>query len=395
MAFSNWSGLVVSDPAEVREVATVDDVRRAVGDAAANGWVIRTAGTKHSHSPVLSNDGGLVLLTDGLAGPPRIVHVDDSGEGALAAIAAGTKLAAVGEPLWDAGWSLSNQGDVDVQSIAGLIGTGVHGTGRELRSISDSVVDAEIVTASGDVVHAADDAEVLEAARLNLGALGVVTEVTLAVVPAYHLHERHWRAPMEEVMESLDDLIAATRHFEFFWYPVDDLAHAKSLQPVDGPTDPMDGTRGEYVDRAYRTFPSVRSNQHTEMEYSVPAEAGPTCFGEIRELMRTDFPDIVWPAEYRTVAADEGIISPANGRATVTISVHQGSGLPYEDFFAACERIFRSHDGRPHWGKFHNLTADDMAEIYGAGWTRFDAVQRRLDPDGTFLNGHLRSLLRP
>ena len=194
--FANWSGLVACQPVQIRAVASLDDVRGAIADAETNSWSIRTAGTTHSHSNLLLNDHGLILLTDDLSGDPAV----DAGS-ATATIPAGTKLHALGPRLWDAGFSLANQGDIDVQSIAGLIGTGVHGTGKSLRSISDAVVGATLVTAEGDVVSTDDDPEILEAVRLNLGVLGVVLDVTLSLVPAYYLHEKAWVEPLPSVME--------------------------------------------------------------------------------------------------------------------------------------------------------------------------------------------------
>ena len=368
-------------------MATIDGVQGAIRDGVANGWSIRTAGTTHSHSDLLHNDNGLVLLTDELAGDPLV----DAGAGS-ARMLSGTKLKAVGGPLWRAGFSLANQGDIDVQSIGGLIGTGVHGTGPGLRSISDAVTGATIVTADGELVSTDEDPAFLEAARLNLGALGVVVDVTLSLVPAYYLHERSWIEPLSPVMERIDDLTAATRHFEFFWHPKTDQAHAKALHPSPGPVDAMNDTEGEYVDRAHVVFPTVRDNKHTEMEYSLPAEEGPECFMRIRDLMHTRFPHVEWPTEYRSVAADRGWISPARGRPTVAISIHQGVGENYEAFFRASESIFREHRGRPHWGKVHYLTAKELAPEHPDTWERFWAVQGALDPKGRFLNPHLRRI---
>ena len=385
--FTNWSGLVQSRPAEVRPVNTVADVQSAVAHAGIHGWAIRTAGSTHSHSDLLRIDGGLVLLTDGIVGRPA---TDTTAR--TAKIAAGMKLKDVGEPLWDAGLSFTNQGDVDVQSVAGLVGTGVHGTGTTLSSVSASVRAATIVTATGDVVTTDNDPDLLEAARLNLGALGVVVDVSFELTPAYHLHERTSVESLEGVLERIDELTSTTRHFEFFWYPITDKAYAKALHPHPGPPDPLADQPKERIDRAYRVFPSIRDDKHTEMEYSVPSELGPSCFRAIRALMRSQFPDVAWPAEYRTVAADSGWISPARGRATVAISVHQGIGLPFEEFFAASEKIFREHRGRPHWGKCHSLTAADFAAEHPDTWDRFWGVQRRLDPKGRFLNSHLHTI---
>ena len=385
--FSNWSGLVQSRPNEVRSVSSIAETREAIYAANAAGWSIRTAGTTHSHSALVHADDGLVLLTDALSSKPEVC----AGTG-TARVMAGNKLFSIGETLWDAGFSLANQGDIDVQSIGGLIGTGVHGTGRALRSISDSVVAATLLTASGELVDTNQEPELLEALRLNLGAFGVVVDATLSLVPAFHLHERSWCEPIEPVMERIDELTSATRHFEFFWRPESDEAFAKALHPSVGPVDRMVEKEGEYVDRAYVVLPTKRDNKHTEMEYSVPAEHGPACFMKLRKLMQTRFPEVLWPVEYRTLAADNGWISTARGRATVTISIHQAVDLPHEEFFRTSEALFREHQGRPHWGKVHYLGAKELAAEHPETWDRFWTVQRRFDPKGRFLNPHLRHI---
>ena len=147
----------------------------------------------------------------------------------------------------------------------------------------------------------------------------------------------------------------------------------------------------ERVDDSWRIFPTVRENRFNEMEYSVPAERGVECFLEVRELMRRKHTRVVWPVEYRTVAADEILISPAQGRSTVAISIHQAAELPYAAFFDDAERIFRRHHGRPHWAKMHSLTCRELKDVYPQ-WKRFQAVRSRLDPQGRFLNEHLRRL---
>jgi len=379
--------LVTCEPAAVRAVSSIAEIRDAISAANAAGWNVRTAGTTHSHSSLVHADDGLVLLTDGLSAKPEV----NAGNG-TARVAAGSKLHSIGAPLWESGFSLANQGDIDVQSIGGLIGTGVHGTGRALRSISDSVVAATLITASGDLIDTSDDPDLLEAVRLNLGALGVVVDVTLNLLPAFHLHERCWCEPLEPVMERIDELTAATRHFEFFWRPETDEVFAKALHPCPGPVSPMPQNEGEYVDRAYVVYPTARDNKHTEMEYSVPAELGPVCFMKLRDLMRTQFPAVTWPVEYRTLAADQGWISTARGRPTVTLSIHQAVDLPHEAFFRASESLFREHQGRPHWGKKHYLGAKELTAEHPDTWDRFWAVQRRLDPEGRFLNPHLRHI---
>src|SRR5262249_2318616 len=133
------------------------------------------------------------------------------------------------------------------------------------------------------------------------------------------------------------------------------------------------------VDDSWRIFPTVRENRFNEMEYSVPAERGVECFLEVRDLMRRKHADVTWPLEYRTHAAGAIFISAASGRATVAISIHQAASLPHQAFFGDAETIFRRHEGRPHWGKLHSLSARDLAALY-PDWQRFEAVRRRLDP---------------
>jgi FAD/FMN-containing dehydrogenase len=256
------------------------------------------------------------------------------------------------------------------------------------------VIGLRLVTASGDVIEcsAGERPELLSAARVSLGALGVITHVRLQLVPAYRLYERIWEAPLEECVEELDRLIAESRHFEFFWWPRRDTCSMKALHPTDGPPDDLPGRDGERIDHSYRIFPSERETRFNEIEFAVPEERGPDCFREIRRLLLEKHTDVEWPIEYRTLGQDDIYLSPAFGRDAVTISAHQASTLPYEAFFRDVEAIFRSHGGRPHWGKIHTHTADELAGLYPR-WSDFQEIRRELDPRRVFMNAHLRRVL--
>ena len=321
-----------------------------------------------------------------------------------AAIHAGTKIHALGEPLAAHGLALENQGDVDVQAIAGAVSTGTHGTGPTLGSISTQVVGLRIVTATGEVVDcsAEADAELFRAAQVSLGALGVITSVRLRLLPLYRLHEQVRREPLKECLDSLEERSRGNRHFEFFWYPVDGLAFTKTLNPTDRPPTPplpseistssgLASEERERVAKSWEIFPTVRDNRFNEMEYSVPAERGVECFLAIRDLMCRKHTSVTWPIEFRTQAADDIFLSNAQGRPTVAISIHQGADLPHAEFFADAEAIFRQHQGRPHWAKIHSLACRELSALYPC-WERFQDVRRRLDPDGRFMNPLLRRL---
>lgn len=392
----NWSGSVRCAPTRI--VAPRDEAALAALVAGDRGPV-RVAGAGHSFTPLCATDGTLVSLNE-LTG---IVATD--AQAGTATLWAGTRLHDLGDPLFAAGFGLENMGDIDRQALAGAISTGTHGTGRTLGSLSSQVVGLRLVLANGDLLDCSPEREpeLFAAARLSLGALGVISRITLRVLPAYRLHERTWPAPFEECVAHLSTLTTENRHFEFFWSPADDACAMKALNPTERPVGviappaPAEGRMvrylgPEYVDWSHRVFPSERTLLFNEMEFAVPEEAGPDCLREIRGLMQTRYPEVVWPIEYRTVRADDIPLSPAFGRATVTISIHQAAELPHERFFADAESIFRNHRGRPHWGKLHRHTARELRALYPR-FDSFRAVRERLDPKGRFLNGHLRDLL--
>jgi FAD/FMN-containing dehydrogenase len=301
---------------------------------------------------------------------------------------------------------MANMGDIDRQALAGAISTGTHGTGRSLGSISTQMVGLRLVTASGERLDlsAADEPDLFKAAQVSLGALGVITQVTLQLLPAYYLHEQTFALDFEDCLTQMDSLIETNRHFEFFWSPRDDACAVKRLNPTEAapgiiapPAAVPAGSRmarylnPERVAPSYQIFPSERTIRFNEIEFAVPAANGPDCLREIRQLMQSKFSEVLWPLEYRTLKADEIDLSPAYGRASVTISAHQAAELPYQDFFAAVEAIFRNHHGRPHWGKIHSHSARELAGLYPQ-WDHFLAVRRQLDPPGRFLNPYLRTL---
>ena len=395
----NWAGNITATPQQIARPDSQAEVAALVQKAAQTGQSVRVVGSGHSFQPLCATDGLLISL-DELQG---VVSADSTS--GLATVWAGTKLHALGAPLLEAGLALENMGDIDRQSVAGAISTGTHGTGPALRNLSSQVTGLRLVTAAGEVldISGANQPALFKAAQVSLGALGVITQATLRCLPAYRLHERTWAEPFAECMARLDERMAATRHFEFFWVPGEDVAACKALQPVETESWQISEELlalserlrryigPERVDWSHRIFPSERNNRFVEMEFAVPAADGPTCMHEIRALMREHHPNVQWPVEYRTLAADDSWLSPAYARESVTISIHQAADLPYRDFFHDAEAIFRRYRGRPHWGKLHSHAGADFAELYPR-WQDFLAQRQELDPAGRFLNEHLRRI---
>ncbi len=386
-SWTNWSGRVTCTPRTLATPRSEEELIELVRCAGAGGRTVRVAASGHSFVPLCASPGTLISL-DGLTG------VESTDRATLTAtVRAGTKIYALGEPLRAAGMAMENMGDIDRQGIAGAISTGTHGTGRGIGNLSTQVVGVRLLTAAGEVIDCstAKDPEILKAAQVSLGALGILTHVKLRLLPAYRLHERIWETPIDDCLASLDRLIASNRHFEFFWWPTRDSCSMKTLNPTDEAPDELPDREGERIGHSDQIFPSVRNNKFNEIEFAVPEQNGLDCLREIRRLLLEKHTDIEWPIEYRTLGRDDIYLSPAYGRDTITISAHQANTLPYEAFFADAEAIFRSHDGRPHWGKIHTHTAEELAELYPR-WEDFHKIRRELDPDGVFMNEHLQRI---
>jgi FAD/FMN-containing dehydrogenase len=400
--WSNWAGNVVAAPA--RRIAPAGETELARALRQTDTSAVRIAGSGHSFTPLCATEGLLVEL-DQLQG---IVAID-AGRG-RATVRAGTPLWALGAELHDAGLALENLGDIDRQTVAGAVATGTHGTGSRYGSLATQVTALRLLTVAGEALDLErarepaapsettvdDDADRFSGAVVALGALGVVTRLTLRVVPAYRLHERMWKAPYEEADAELDERFAGHDHFEVFDFPQRERAALKSLDETDEEVDttlPYDASRfeGERIDWSWRVFPSARNLRFVEMEYSVPLDAGRACWRALRTRLREHHPTVTWPLEIRRVAADALWLSPAYQRDAITISVHQGAGLPYRELFADAESILRDHGGRPHWGKLHDLGHRELAELYPR-WEDFARLRRELDPTGRLLNEHLRRL---
>lgn len=396
--WQNWSGNVRASPRQLVSAKSETDLQQLVDSARKNNSFIRVVGSGHSFVPLCKTNDVLLNL-DGLAG---ILSVD--ARTAQATVAAGSKLSSLGKPLLAAGLAMENQGDIDKQTLAGVIATGTHGTGPSFGSLSTQVVGLRLLNGCAEVVDCSETSEpnLFKAAQVSLGALGIITRVTLQLLPAYRLHERCWTLPYEACIEQLGSLVSNNQHFEFFWLPQNDTCAVKTLNPTElkslppaPPTKvPQAATQyvqAERLDWSHRIFPSDRDRRFNEQEFAVAAENGQACLQELRELMQTKHKDVRWPLEYRTVAADDIPLSPFFKRDSVTISVHQAADQPYQAFFEDTEAVFRNYQGRPHWGKIHNHGSADLEKLYPA-WESFHEMRKSSDPTGRFLNAYLRQL---
>ena len=385
--WQNWSGKYQMEIEDLRFLRSEDEAVAVAAHAKAAGQTIRVIGSGHSHSLLVPNDQVLVE-SSGLAG---VLEVDAKAQTAW--VSAGSKIYSLGKPLHAAGLALKNQGDIDRQAIAGACATGTHGTGKSLQNLSASVVGMTVATADGELITSDESQrqQIYKAARLSLGAFGIITRLKLQLRESYKLKEAGLKMQYEALAPQILDFIEKHNRFEFFWFPQSDEANVKIIDETDEPPVYPLAEENQRQGWSYEVLPSHRPHPHTEMEYSIPAEHGPECFARIRELLRTRFQDVFWPVEYRTVAADDVWLSMANGRPTVTISVHQDIRRDETDYYKACEAIFLEYGGRPHWGKVNYLSGDQLADLH-PDWDSWWAARDELDPTGTFLNGYLRGI---
>jgi len=399
-SWTNWAETVRCQPRAV-VAPPPSDVAQAIARSRGEGSSVRPRGAGHSFVPLCATDGHLL-------GPGEMQGIVTIDRGAAQAkILSGTLIADLGEPLNRAGLALENQGDIDVQTLAGAIATGTHGTGLRLGNLSSQLAAITMVTAWGETLNLSreNDRRIFEAAGVSLGSLGVFLDLSLNLIPRYRLREENFIAEVDECCAAFPALQAALRNVEFFWLPEFDQCVVKSLVPssqavtseerMDLPLPPP-GTIERYLRPprthwSHRIYPSKRNVRFNEMEFAVPIERGIDCFRDIRELIRGEFREVRWAVEYRTVAADSFYLSQAYGSDRACISVHQDALSEFEPFFRASQEIFLSYGGRPHWGKTHFCDASTLATLYPR-WEDFLSVRARLDPAGLFLNSYLRSL---
>ncbi len=399
--WTNWVGNQSFTPAFTAAPRDEAEVVALVRQAAERGVGVRVAGAGHSFTPVVETSG---LRLD-LSAMRGVLSTDAVRRRATAL--SGTRIHDFYEPLWEAGLALRNQGDIDTQQIAGAVATGTHGSGTGYTSLSGAVRGLRLVTASGEVLDIGEDQpDLLRAAQVSVGMLGVVTQVDLAVTDAYRLREHVSLRSWDDVMEHWDELVSEHRHFGMFWLPTEesgalynldghgerlaDQCYVKVYDEV-GPEVADSDTVGRRVDRCYRIFPMVYDANFHELEYFVPLERAPQALHAMRELMRTSLPDSVYPLEVRTVGPDEAFLSSQHDTATCVISVSGKPGTDYWAYLRSVDALLADFSARVHWGKLHFLTPERLHELYPRA-DDFIAIRRELDPQGLFLNDHLRPL---
>jgi FAD-linked oxidoreductase len=426
----NWAGDQRCHPTLRRDPSSIDELSAAVEEASRAGLRVRMAGAGHSFSDIAVTDGLMI----GIHRMNRLLHVDRSS--GLVKAQAGITIRELSLALAGHGLAMENLGDIDVQSIAGAISTATHGTGARLRNISSQVAELTLVLADGSVLRCSEQTEpdVFRAARVGLGALGAIAEVTLRCVPAFTLRGVDEPQPLASVLDRFEEFALGNDHFEFFVFPHASDVLTRTNNRTDDEPSPRSrasaylndivltnhvfglicrtGRRfparipqlnrlvttlagsATRVDRSAAIFASPRLVRFTEMEYSLPRERTAEAVLAVMEMIPREGFDVPFPIEVRTVAADDAMLSTAAGRDSGFLAVHMYEGMEWEPYFRAVESIMDGLGGRPHWGKRHFQTAATLRERY-PDWDAFQAIRARLDPHGLFANTWTDRVLGP
>ena len=429
-AWRNWAGNVTVTPVRWRRPVSADEIAQAVLAAAAEGLPVHAVGSGHSFTPIAVAPG--VALD--LSGWTGIVAADT--RTGLVTVRSGTRLRELNADLHRLGLALANLGDIDVQTVAGAVSTGTHGTGAKLGGLATQIEALELVLADGSVVScsAQERPDLFAAARVGLGALGIITEVTLRCVPSFVLAATEGPEPVDDVITRFGELAAAHDHFEFYWIPYgrNALVKQNNRLPAGQQPAPLSAarrfyeyevmenagfgllcrtgrraprliprlnsitsaalSRRSYSDRSYRVFTTARRVRFVESEYAIPAETAPAVLAELRREVPKLADPVMFPVEVRVAAADDIWLSTAYDRASAYIAIHQYRGLPYQAYFALFESIVAGVGGRPHWGKMHTLDAARLRELYPR-FGDFVRIRDEVDPDGRFTNPYLDRVL--
>ncbi|SES48940.1 D-arabinono-1,4-lactone oxidase [Actinokineospora terrae] len=430
LAWRNWAGTETATAVELHSPADVTAISAAITSAADRGLTVRARGSGHSFTPAAAAHGAALDLSTWTG----VVSAD----GADVTVRSGTTLAELNTELDRRGRAMANLGDIDAQTVSGAISTGTHGTGARLGGIATQVSALELVLANGSVVRcsATERPDLFAAARISLGALGVISTVTLRTEPAFVLAAAEQPEPLEQVLEQLDQNCADNDHFEFYWFPYGRKALTKRNNRLPAgalprPLGPVrqffeyevleNGAFGalckigrfvpqlvrplsklsasvlsprSYSDVSHKVFVTSRRVRFVESEYAIPREALAEVLAELRARVPQLADPIMFPVEVRVAARDDIWLSTAHDRDSAYIAIHQYRGMPYRDYFALFESIAASVGGRPHWGKMHTLDAEKLRALY----PRFDdfaRIRSEVDPDGIFRNPYTDKVLGP
>lgn len=422
----NWGGTVKFTPNHVFYPTSHEEVVDLVKKACQNHQKVRIIGSGHSWTHLVNTQDILVSL-DQYQG---IESLDEANYTTV--VKAGTKLKLLGALLYEKGLAMENLGDIDVQSIAGALSTGTHGTGVKFGTLATQILEITLVNGKGETVvcSAQQNPDIFKAAQISLGTMGIITKIKLRLESTYKLKYVSAKADLDDTLLRLEEYKANNRNFEFYWFPYTKTVQLKLVNKTQEPLknvgfakklndvvleNSLFGllsrvsrafprlapriskitawgvSKGTYVNHSHLIFATKRLVRFYEMEYNIPQECFMDVIKEIETCILKHQFKVHFPIECRWVKADDILISPASGRDSAYIAIHMYKGMEYKPYFKAIEAIFKKYNGRPHYGKMNTLRQEDFAELY-PNWQKFSNIRQQMDPQGVFLNKYLEDI---
>ena len=426
-SWSNWAGNQRVESVSLFKPRTEEQIQQLVRHAATNNKQVKAVGSGHSFTAIALAEEILVELSNYDA----VISVDKAKN--TVTLQSGIQLSKINGMLHQNGLAMQNLGDIAYQTISGAISTSTHGTGVKFTGIANQVTALRIVLADSSVVDcsASSNPELFSCARVGLGALGLISTVTIQLVPAFNLSVVEEPMRVDELLTNLDQHVATNDHFEFFWVPHTGWALTKRNNRTTEPAQPMSkfshwyaktlmenyafgavcmlgrakpslipklakalpaSGRNEYCDTSYKVFASKRIVKFYEMEYAIPREACVEALNRVRRMVTDSGFFLNFPVEVRFTAPDEIPLSTASNRESAYIAVHIYKGMNYVPYFKEVESIMNSYQGRPHWGKLHFQNAQTLAPRYPQ-WDVFQGVRNLVDPTRIFANRYTETVL--
>ncbi|MFS0781734.1 D-arabinono-1,4-lactone oxidase [Bacillus sp. 1P06AnD] len=423
--WSNWSGTSESIPEKWFYPATIEEVASIVRSALIAQRKIRVVGAGHSFTKLAHTDEWLISL-DRLSG---IIEIDETNMEVT--VLAGTRLHQLGKVLGEKGYAQENLGDINVQSVAGAVSTGTHGTGLAFGNISSQVKELVVVTATGDLltISKTENSHLYEASLVSLGMLGIIVQLTLAIIPSPVYEYKSEKCTFHQLEEQFLDLIDNHRHFECYLFPYSDIVQLKTMNitsqkpqslrihhfknlilenylfylisetcrmmPSTSPFFSKLSAKAVGTDKvssfSYNLFATPRLVRFREMEYCIPLEHALAALNDIRDAIEKNHYHVHFPIECRSVKKDDSWLSPSFERDSFYIAFHMYKGMDHHRYFNDMETIMAKYGGRPHWGKMHTRSSADLQHMYPK-YSDFLAIRDQLDPAGIFMNEYLSSL---
>ncbi len=418
--WSNWSGSAVARPNRQVAVTTEDELCEVVKGARG---AIRMVGSGHSFTPIAAVDGGTLVSLNGFD------QVDHLAPGQVR-IGAGGRLETVSAELHALGHAFTNMGDINDQTLGGALATATHGTGLRFGCYSSMLAGLTLIDGRGEkrVIPRETEPDLFRAMAVGIGTGGIVTEAVVNTTPPYRLDRTRYAIALEDMLDSFSERMTACRNVEFYYITGSGQALVMQSEASQAPTIARPEDRDQeglsqlrlagkllgwapalrrlalgmaikshstehFIEDWHRAFPTDREGiRFNETEYHLPLELGPAALREVVALVERSFPEVYFPMEVRTVGADDLSLSPFFQRDSMSIAVHHEAGKPFDGLLRAVEAIFRQHEGRPHWGKLHSLTAPDLRALYPEFDMAIEA-RRELDPDNRFVTPYIARLL--